>query len=157
MTEPVTAKPPRWAYLPFQITITAAALMLFNQAVFAGQFLSGTFGALHTHRENATFSGIAVLLAAGCAVLVRWPGKGPIWPLFACLGLFALIALQIVLGFARALTVHIPLGVSIIMLALLLVIWAWRARPRATVASPEPAASASEPDDSESDKAKVRL
>jgi hypothetical protein len=152
MTEPIEARPPRWAYLPFQITITVAALMLFDQAVFAGQFLSGSFGALHTHRENATYSGIAVLLAAGCAALVRWPGKGPIWPLFACLGLFALIALQIVLGFARALTVHIPLGVSIIMLALVLVTRAWRIRPRAKVTVPEPAASVTE-----ADKPKVRL
>jgi hypothetical protein len=133
MTNPIKVDPPRWAYLPFQITITGAALMLFDQAVFAGQFLSGTFGSLHTHRENATFAGIAVLLAAACAVLVRRPGQGPIWPLFACLGLFGLIALQIVLGFARVLTVHIPLGVSIILLAVLLVIWAWRARPRAAV------------------------
>jgi hypothetical protein len=40
--------------------MTLAALMLFDQAVFAGQFLSGTFGAVHTHRENATYAGIAV-------------------------------------------------------------------------------------------------
>ena len=131
VTDQTKATPPRWAYLPFQITISAAALMLFNQAVLAGQFLAGTFGSLHTHRENATYAGISVLLAAACAVLVRWPGQGPIWPLLACLGLFALIALQIILGFARALTLHIPLGVSIIILAVLLVIWAWRSRPRA--------------------------
>jgi heme A synthase len=126
MTDP---SPPRWAYLPFQISITVAALMLFDQAVFAGQFLSGTFGALQTHRDNATFSGIAVLIAAACAVFVRWPGKGPVWPLFASLGLFALIAVQIVLGFARLLTVHIPVGVAIIVLTARLVLWAWRARP----------------------------
>ena len=42
------------------------------------------------------------------------------------LGLFGLIALQIMLGFARVLTVHVPLGVAIILLAVLLVIWAWR-------------------------------
>jgi hypothetical protein len=130
MTGQTKAKSPRWAYLPFRISVTLAALMLFNQAVFAGQFLAGTFGSLHTHRENATLAGISVLLAAGCAVFVRWPGKGPIWPLLACLGLFGLIVLQIVLGFARMLTVHIPLGVSIIVLAVLLAIWAWRPLPK---------------------------
>jgi hypothetical protein len=134
MTDQTKASaPPQWAYLPFQITITAAALVLFNQAVFAGQFLAGTFGSLHAHRENATYAGISVLLAAVCAVLVRWPGQGPLWPLLACLGLFALIAVEIMLGFARVLALHIPLGVSISTLAVLLVIWAWRSRPPARV------------------------
>jgi len=114
---------------PFRIAITIAALLLFDQAVFAGQFLSGTFGALHTHRENATFAGICVVVAALCALLLRWPGRGPLWPTLACAGMFALIALQIILGFARVLTLHIPLGVTIIGLATLLTIWAWRYRP----------------------------
>jgi hypothetical protein len=116
----------RWTLVPFRIVITAAAVLLFDQAIFAGQFLAGTFGSLQTHRENATVAGLTVLAAAVAAVPVRWPGKGPIWPVFACLGLFGLIALQIALGFARVLAVHIPLGVAIILLAILLVVRAWR-------------------------------
>ncbi|MCW2878630.1 MAG: hypothetical protein JWQ95_2730 [Sphaerisporangium sp.] len=119
--------------------MTFAAVLLFDQAVFAGQFLSGTFGALHTHRENATFAAIATLVAAVAAIPIRWPGGGPFWPMLACVGLFGLIALQIALGFARTLTVHIPLGVSIILLAVLLVIWAWRP-PRAPTARGVPGA-----------------
>jgi hypothetical protein len=120
-----------WARWPFRIAISVAAVLLFDQAVFAGQFLSGTFGALHAHRENATLAGLAVLAAAVTAIPIRWPGGGPAWPMLGCLGLFGLTALQITLGFARVLTVHIPLGVSIIGLAGLLVIWAWRdGRPR---------------------------
>jgi hypothetical protein len=119
----------RWTYLPFRVIVTAAALLLFDQAVFAGQFLAGTFGSLQTHRENATVAGIVTLGAAVAAVPVRWPGKGPIWPVFACLGLFGLIALQIALGFARVLAVHVPLGVSIILLTTLLAIRAWRPFP----------------------------
>ena len=109
--------------------MSAAALLLFDQAVFAGTFLAGSFTALHTHRENATYAGLTVLAAAACAALIRWPGRGPYWPMLACLGLFALIALQIVLGFARALAVHVPLGVTIIGLAAALTVWAWRYRP----------------------------
>lgn len=119
----------RWTYLPFRVIVTAAALLLFDQAVFAGQFLAGTFGSLQTHRENATVAGIVTLGAAIAAVPVRWPGKGPIWPIFACLGLFGVIALQIALGFARILAVHVPLGVSIILLTTLLAIRAWRPFP----------------------------
>lgn len=115
-----------WVYWPFRVMVSAAAVLLFNQAVFAGQFLSGTFGALHTHRDNATAAGIVVLAAALAAIPIRWPGRGPSWPILACLGLFGLIALQMRLGFARVLTVHVPLGVAIIVLAVLLVSWAWR-------------------------------
>jgi cell wall-associated NlpC family hydrolase len=136
-----------WVYWPFRVVVSAAGVLLFNQAVFAGQFLAGTFGALHTHRENATVAGIVVLAAALAAVPIRWPGRGPSWPVFACLGLFGLIALQIMLGFARALTLHVPLGVAIILLAVLLVIWAWRphrvpAEPTAGQPTADPTAAA---------------
>jgi len=122
---------------PFRVSMTVAAVLLFDQAIFAGRMLSGSFPALHTHRENATFAGIAVLVAAVCAIPLRRPGRGPLWPAFAGLGLFALIALQIVLGFTRVLIVHVPLGVSIILLAVLLTIWAWRYRPPAESRAPE--------------------
>jgi hypothetical protein len=114
------------AYLPFRLLVTVAAILLFDQAVFAGQFLSGTFGALEIHHQNAIHAAYAVLGAGLAAVPIRWPARGPVWPVFACLGLFGLIALQIRLGFLRELTVHVPLGVSIIVLALLLLIWGWR-------------------------------
>lgn len=126
---PVTRRGPRagrWTYLLFRAVVTAAAVLLFDQAVFAGQFLAGTFGSLHLHRENATVAGLVVLGVVVAAVLVRWPGNGPIWPIFACLGLFGLVALQIALGFARVLAVHVPLGVSVILLTTLLAIRAWR-------------------------------
>jgi hypothetical protein len=121
----------RWTRWPFRITASVAALLLFNQAVFAGQMLAGTFPALQTHRANATCAGLAVLLAGAAAALIRWPGRGPLWPLLACLGLFGLIAAQIALGFARVLTLHIPLGVLIILGGLLLAYWSWRYQPAA--------------------------
>lgn len=119
---------PGWPWWAFRVASTVAAIMLFDQAVFAGQFLDGTYGSLHTHRENATFAGISVLITAATALLVRWPGRGPLWPLLACLGIFGLVALQIVLGFARAISVHVPLGVATILLAAALALWSWRHR-----------------------------
>jgi hypothetical protein len=129
-----------WTYWPFRLAVTVATVLLVDQPVYAGQFLSGTFSALHTHRENATVAGIAVGVAALAAVPIRWPGRGPLWPLLACLGLYGLIAVQIVIGFGRLLTIHIPLGVAIIVLAVLLTVWAWRPhlpRPEPAVAEPE--------------------
>lgn len=119
---------PRWPRWVFRVTSTVAAVMLFNQAVFAGQFLDGTYDSLHVHRENATYAGISVLISAVAAVLVRWPGRGPWWPILACVGIFGLIALQIILGFARAISLHVPLGVATILLAAALAVWSWRRR-----------------------------
>jgi hypothetical protein len=124
---------------PFRIVMTVAAVLLFDQAVFAGQFLAGTFGALHTHRDNATYSGVAVLAAAAAAVPIRWPGRGPVWPLPACLGLFGLIALQILIGFRRLLAVHVPLGVAILGLGAALAVWSWRPAGPTPGAAPPPA------------------
>jgi hypothetical protein len=108
------------------VTSTVAAIMLFDQAVFAGQFLGGSYGSLHVHRENATYAGISVLVSAVAAVLVRRPGRGPWWPILACAGIFGLVAVQIVLGFARLISVHVPVGVAIIVSAIALAVWAWR-------------------------------
>ena len=132
----------RWrarAYWPFRLTSTVAAVLLFNQAVFAGQFLAGTFGALGTHREFATIAGIIVLVTAATAIPIRWPGRGPLWPTFASLGLFLLIAAQIALGFRRQLALHIPLGMAIILLGIFLAFWAWCSHPTAQniVTAPE--------------------
>ena len=116
----------RWPRWTFRVTSTVAAIMLFDQAVFAGQFLDGTYDSLHTHRENATYAGIAVLISTVAAVLVRRPGRGPWWPVAACLGIFGLVAVQIMLGFARAISLHVPVGVATILLAAALAAWAWR-------------------------------
>ncbi|MEV8441822.1 hypothetical protein AB0425_30945 [Actinosynnema sp. NPDC051121] len=117
--------PPRWPRWVFRVTSAVAAVMLFDQAVFAGQFLGGIYDSLHAHRENATFAGIAVVVSFLAAVLLRVRGRGPGWPVVACAGIFGLVALQIALGFARVLVVHVPLGVLTILLAGLLAVWAW--------------------------------
>ena len=114
---------PRWL---FRATSTLAAVMLFDQAIFAGQFLAGGYDALHTHRVNATYAGISVLVSAVAGLLVRVPGRGPWWPLVANLGVFGLVALQIALGFARVIAVHVPLGVTTILFATGTAILAWR-------------------------------
>lgn len=120
---------PGWTIWPYRVAVTLGALMLFNQAVFAGQFLDGRYGALLTHRENATYAGIMIVVSGLMAIFIRWPGKGPWWPIAATFGLFALIGVQILLGFMRVIAIHIPLGVSIIVAASYLAVWAWRYRP----------------------------
>jgi hypothetical protein len=127
-----------WAWWPMRVIAAIQAVVIFDQAVFAGQFLAGEFGALARHGENATNAGVATIAMVVAAVLLRWPGGGPIWPLPVCAGLFGLIALQIVLGYARVLSVHVPLGVAIIAASLFVLVRAWRP----VLARPAPATTA---------------
>ncbi|MCF7547503.1 hypothetical protein [Pseudonocardia sp. WMMC193] len=99
--------------------------MLFDQAVFAGRFLDGSYDALQLHRDNATYAGVTVLVSASAGLLVRLPGRGPRWPLVGSLMVFGLVAPQIAVGFARLIGVHIPLGVATILLAAALAVRAW--------------------------------
>lgn len=122
---PAVLRAPAWPRWVVRVASLVAAIMLFDQAIFAGQFLSGVYPMLHIHRENATYAGISVLVAATAAVLYRWPGRGPWWPIVAYLALFGLIALQIVLGFSQTLAVHIPLGVTIILTGGVLAVLMW--------------------------------
>ncbi len=118
----------RWVWWPLRVCATLAATLICLQPVFAGQFLAGTYEALRVHRENATVAGIAVAVTALSAVPLWRPGRGPWWPIVAFLGLFALIGLQIALGFQRAVAIHVPLGLAIVALAVRLAIWTWQVR-----------------------------
>jgi hypothetical protein len=144
---PLTTQPPatpgqrdgsrlRWPWWVFRTCISISTILVFGQAILAGQILSGVGGALFTHRENATYAGVSVIISTIAALLLRWPGRGPWQPIVACLALFALIALQIRLGFLGLLAWHVPLGVLIITLTTVLAFWTWRSGPgRRPVAS----------------------
>ncbi|GAA1869581.1 hypothetical protein [Asanoa iriomotensis] len=116
----------RWAYLPYRILISVAAVLVFLQPVLAGQFLSGTFGSLQRHQNVAALVDMVLIVAAPAAVLIKWPGGGPIWPSIATAAMLGVTALQNWAGFNRILGLHVPLGVTIVVLVLALAIWAWR-------------------------------
>jgi uncharacterized membrane protein YfcA len=120
---------PVWPLWLFRVVVTVEAVLAFDQAVFAGQFISGDYGALNTHAANASVAGV-VLLAEAVAALLWWRrGRGPGWPVLAALGLFVMAGAQIGVGYARLLAVHVPLGVTIIALDVLMLVWCWRYRP----------------------------
>jgi hypothetical protein len=56
---------------------------------------------------------LLALVQAVLAVLVWRPGRGPSWPAIASVGLLVAILLQIAMGQASQLAVHVPLGVAI--------------------------------------------
>ncbi|MEU8419498.1 hypothetical protein AB0C15_01295 [Micromonospora sp. NPDC048835] len=124
--QPATSSRRPWPIWPFRLTITTAAVLAFDQAVFAGQFLSGSYEALHLHRDTATATVAAIAASIVTAILWRRAGAGPLWPLPAAIVLFVLTALQTWLGYQLILAAHIPLGVTIIVLLVALTAAAWR-------------------------------
>jgi hypothetical protein len=118
----------RWAVWTFRVLITAAAVMLFNQAILAGQFMSGTFEALEFHAFGATVSEVLVALAIFPAGWARFRRRYPLWPAVGTALLFVAINVQEFAGEERILTLHVPLGVSIIVVVSGFTVWAWRQR-----------------------------
>ncbi|MFF3513273.1 hypothetical protein [Streptomyces sp. NPDC002573] len=116
-----------WTLAVFRAVVTCEAALALGQAVLAGSFLSGHYGALDLHALNATATGLTALAQIVAALLLWRPGGGPSWPLLAGIALFGAEAGQIAMGYTRVLAVHVPLGVAIIACTFLMFGWAWRA------------------------------
>ena len=116
----------RWMVRAYRIPITLAAVMLFNQSLQAGEFMSGKYEFLEFHRLGATVAEILVLLAVIGAGWARFRGRYPSWLVGVTALLFVAIQVQEWAGEERVFSVHIPLGVSIIVTAIGLTVWAWR-------------------------------
>ena len=112
----------------------AAAACL--QPVLAGSYLSGHGAAMRVHAPvglSLFFVALTQLLTA----TIYWRSGGPGWPALLSMALVAAEGVQITMGFARELAVHIPLGVGIVMTALVFAGWTFRpaARIRRTAKS----------------------
>ena len=116
----------RWAVGAYRILITLAALVLFNQAVLAGQFMSGTFESLEFHSIGASVADGIVLFALVAAGLARYRRLYSWWPVSSTGLLLVAMQGQEFAGEQRILTLHIPLGVLLIMSVSWLAVWAWR-------------------------------
>lgn len=116
-------------------SLTLTAILMFAQAVSAGLFMDGRSSAFGVHREMATVAGVALIAGIVAAVLVRWFGRAPRWPIAATIGLLMLMSLQAFAGFRSLVALHVPLGVIVILLSIALAWWAWR--PRADERHPQ--------------------
>ncbi|MEV5569024.1 hypothetical protein AB0L06_03170 [Spirillospora sp. NPDC052269] len=120
-------RPKRWTVLLFRVAAILQALMVFLQAVFAGRFLSGGYGALSMHSANAVFTTLIGMLAVVAAVLLWKPGGGPARPIIPASIMVVLEIFQMGFGYARLLTVHVPLGVALMVGTVTLVRLAFQA------------------------------
>src|SRR5690348_7564592 len=69
--------PPAWPLWLFRIVVTIEAVLAFDQAVFAGQFISGDYGALNSHQTGATVTGVLLIVETLAAVALWRFGRGP--------------------------------------------------------------------------------
>jgi hypothetical protein len=119
----------------FRWFVTTAAVSAFAQAALAGAFLNGHYGALNLHSINASLAALAALGMAVVGGLIWRPGRGVAWPALVSLSVFVAEVVQIGVGYARSLSVHVPLGVAIIVGLVVLTLRVWRPEEAAPVAA----------------------
>lgn len=130
----VPATAPRWPVVVFRSVVAVHAALVLAQAAFAGRFLAGDDAGLRLHEVTGTeVVTVAALVQIAAAVLVWRPGRRPAWLLAVSVLLFVAEVVQISLGFAGALAVHVPLGVAISGVTVALLVGSW-SRPRAVAA-----------------------
>lgn len=102
------------------------AFMLVAQPVLAGRFLDGDYPSLSTHGNV----GIALMLVACfvvvAAVLAWRPGRLPAWPIAIAFLSAMLLPIQLGMGHARFLAIHLALGVALVAAGVIVAAWAWR-------------------------------
>ncbi|GAA1023665.1 hypothetical protein Aple_090440 [Acrocarpospora pleiomorpha] len=121
----------RWFLWPYRVIVSLVAALCYLQPILAGQFLSGTYSSLLAHQNTAAVIDMLLILAIPIALIITVWGRRSWWPVVFVVGLLGLTSTQNSLGFGRILTLHIPLGVAIIMAATAVAVWAWRAPPGA--------------------------
>lgn len=121
-------KAPAWPVGLLRAVCVVVLLQVLAQAGLAGGFVTGEVALLDLHsiNGNALFGTSAVLVAA--AVLVVRPGHGPWWPIVVSAALWLLMTAQAVLGYARMVGLHIPVGVALMGLVSGLTWWGFAYR-----------------------------
>jgi hypothetical protein len=96
-----------------RLVLWLLAVSVVAQAILAGLFLDRHDARRDWHAANGmVLLPLLALVQAVLAVLVWRPGRGPSLPAIASVGLLVAILLQIAMGQASQLAVHVPLGVA---------------------------------------------
>lgn len=110
------------------------AVMAVSQPLSIGQYLDGVIGGLSWH-SGVGSSLIAVMMLQGALALVAVILRGSVWLLLAPTLLYVAETVQVVVGYSRTLTIHLPLGIAIVVAAVWYAIWLWL--PRASRPRPQ--------------------
>jgi hypothetical protein len=124
---------PRASLWTLRFLLTAHLVAVLAQPVLAGLFLTGDVDAIEVHGLVGSLLALVTMSLIAGALAYVVGGRGRLWVLPVTVLLFLAEGFQIGVGHSRALEVHIPLGVAIVVVAVLLAAWAWTpsaARPR---------------------------
>jgi hypothetical protein len=113
----------RWTHAALRATAGVQTALVFTQALLAGHLLTGSAEALTLHREVGLMVISWVALGQLLLAILAWrPGRGPGWPLPVVALLVIAVVFQIMFGFEGRLTIHIPLGVTILATNVMLLV-----------------------------------
>ncbi|WP_435867059.1 hypothetical protein [Streptomyces zaomyceticus] len=101
-----------------RVSIALQTVAIFFQAVTSGIAMSAPYGEV-LHSAGARGMYAASMLYVLAAVLAWRPGGGSARPILYSTGFLLLASLQVVLGIAHVMGVHLPLGVLMFGLSLL--------------------------------------
>jgi hypothetical protein len=144
-----------------RLAVTAHLVAVLAQPILAGRYLTGDVDAITAHGAVGTALAALDLLVIAAAAVYVVGGHGALWVLPAAVLLFLAVGLQIGMGFARQLGVHVPLGVGIVTASVLLTAWVWApsarrarvVRPRGTGSAPPDGGDPAGSDQAGSDQA----
>lgn len=117
-----------------RITVLIHAVVVLSQSITIGQYMTGVFSMMKLHGTLGSMLTVCTMIMGAAAVAYVIAG-GRIWIIPALVLFFFLEGIQVGMGYAHTLSIHVPLGVLITVLALLLAIWVWmpsasRGRPK---------------------------
>lgn len=123
---PAPTRPvPGWAVWSLRSIALVVAVLVFLQPVFAGLFVTGDVGMLRLHSTTAGFITVMAFVQVIAATLLWRPGRGAVWPIWVALAFFVGAEAQGAFGYARAIGMHIPLGVLMFGASVVMVIATW--------------------------------
>jgi hypothetical protein len=105
--------------------LTGHLVAVLAQPVLAGSYLTGDVDAITVHGLVGSLLSLVAMALIAAAVAYVLAGRGRLWVLPVTVLLFLAEGLQIGMGYSRALQVHVPLGVAIVVAAVLLAAWVW--------------------------------
>ena len=108
-----------------RLAVTAHLVAVLAQPILAGRYLTGDVDAITAHGAVGTALAALDLLVIAAAAVYVVGGHGALWVLPAAVLLFLAVGLQIGMGYARQLGVHVPLGVVVVTASVLFTAWVW--------------------------------
>jgi hypothetical protein len=104
--------------MALRVAVWVVTAQVALQPVFAGGFLDGDATAHGQHSANGTLLQFTALALLVTSILAWRPGRAPGRVAVAGSLMFLLLGLQVGFGYARFLSLHVPLGVASLVLML---------------------------------------